>query len=94
MLAIDNTGLPPKESQYQWRMLSVMNGLFNQGVTDNRDRVVVHTLRHTVASLMVQNGTPLQVVAKVLNHQSIRSTERYAKLNQENIRQELHRLWK
>ena len=93
VLTIDNTGLPPTEHQYQWRMKRILDRLFNQGVTDSRDRVVVHTLRHTVASLMVQNGNPLQVVAKVLNHQSIRSTERYAKLHQDNIKSELHRLW-
>jgi integrase len=83
----------PDQYAYQWRILRVMNKLFNEGVTDRLDRVVLHTLRHTAASLMVQNGTPLYVVAKVLDHQSIKSTERYAKLKQENIRSELNRLW-
>lgn len=71
----------------------LLDALFNKGVTDSRDRVVIHTLRHTTASLLVQNGTPLQVVQKVLDHETIRSTERYAKLHQDNIKSELHRLW-
>ncbi|WZL14758.1 integrase family site specific recombinase [Vibrio phage vB_VpaM_XM1] len=83
----------PDVQQYQWRMLRVLNRLFNQGVTDSSDRVVVHTLRHTAASLLVQNGTPLHIVQKVLDHQSIRSTERYAKLHQDNVKSELERLW-
>ncbi len=93
VLSWDSPEREPDPHQYQWRMTRVFNKLFNQNVKDSRDRVVVHTLRHTVASQLVQNGTPLQVVQKVLDHQSIRSTERYAKLHQDNIKNELHRLW-
>lgn len=93
VLSMDEPTRAPDAYQYQWRMLKIMNELFNQGVTDSREKVVVHTLRHTVASLLVQNGTPLQVVAKVLDHASIRSTERYAKLNQDNVKNELNKLW-
>lgn len=85
--------IQPKEQEYQWRMRRVFDELFNKDLTDSRDKVVIHTLRHTTASLLVQNGTPLQVVQKVLDHESIRSTERYAKLHQDNIKSELHRLW-
>lgn len=93
VLSMGSPDTPPTVEQYQWRLLRVMDGLFNREVTDPLDRVVVHTLRHTTASLLIQNGTPLHVVQKVLDHQSIRSTERYAKLHQDNIRTELHRLW-
>lgn len=84
---------PPDVNEYQWRMRRILDPLFNEGVTDAMERVVIHTLRHTTASLLVQNGTPLHVVQKVLDHQSIRSTERYAKLHEDNIKSELHRLW-
>jgi integrase len=94
VLSWDDPERKPDAYQYQWRMQRRFNRLFNQGVTDSRDKVVTHTLRHTVASLLVQNGAPLQVVQKVLDHKSIRSTERYAKLNQDNIKSELNRLWK
>lgn len=93
VLSWDDPERQPDSGQYTWRMQRRFNRLFNQGVTDSRDKVVTHTLRHTVASLLVQNGAPLQVVQKVLDHKSIRSTERYAKLNQDNIKSELNRLW-
>lgn len=38
-----------------------------------------HDLRHTAASLMVRNGTPLPVVQGILGHEQITTTQRYAK---------------
>lgn len=84
---------PPTVNSYQWRLLRIFNKLFNDGVDDPKQKVVVHTLRHTAASLLLQNGTPLHVVQKVLDHQSIRSTERYAKLNQDIVKNEIKNLW-
>lgn len=88
-----NPNEPPTINSYQWRLLRIFNKLFNDGIEDSKQRVVVHTLRHTAASLLLQNGTPLHVVQKVLDHQSIRSTERYAKLNQDIVKNEIKNLW-
>jgi len=52
----------------------------NNGVTDRRQKVVIHTLRHTFASWLVQIGTPLYTVSKLMGHSSIKMTERYAHL--------------
>lgn len=93
VLSWDDPERRPDNNQYQWRMGRIFTRLFNEGVTDRRQRVVIHTLRHTVASQLVQNGTPLQVVARVLDHESIRSTERYAKLNQDNVKTALNNIW-
>jgi integrase len=52
----------------------------NQGVSDRRQRVVIHTLRHSFASWLVQKGTPLYTVSKLMGHSGMRHTERYAHL--------------
>ena len=39
-----------------------------------------HVLRHTYASHLASSGTPLRVVQRLLGHQSLEQTERYAHL--------------
>lgn len=41
---------------------------------------VIHALRHTCASRLVQRGVDLYTVAKILGHSSIKVTERYSHL--------------
>ena len=47
--------------------------------------VVLHTCRHTFASRLVQRGVDLYVVAKLLGHSSIVTTQRYAHLHTANM---------
>ena len=47
--------------------------------------VVLHTCRHTFASRLVQRGIDLYVVAKLLGHNSITTTQRYAHLRMSNM---------
>lgn len=48
-----------------------------------------HDLRHTAASRMSQAGVDLYTVAKVLGHKSIVTTQRYAHLNTESLKEPL-----
>jgi integrase len=58
----------------------VADQLFNKDITDRRERVTFHSLRHTCASWMVMQGISLYLVQKVLGHSTIQVTERYAHL--------------
>jgi len=69
---------PSKQISQVFRQ--VANRLFNQGVTDRRERVTFHTCRHTCASWMVKQGISLYLVQKVLGHSTIQVTERYSHL--------------
>jgi integrase len=52
----------------------------NEGVSDPRERVTFHTLRHTYASWAVIAGVPLYTIGKSLGHKTTVMTQRYAHL--------------
>jgi integrase len=52
----------------------------NQDVTDARDKVVFHTLRHTFGSWLAQEGVPLYTIGQLMGHSLEETTRRYAKL--------------
>lgn len=54
---------------------------FNEGVTDRRQRVMFHTLRHTFGSWHAEAGTDLYVIRSLMGHGSIQLTERYSHLS-------------
>ena len=49
--------------------------------------VRIHDLRHTFASIGVNNGQSLAVIGKLLGHTKILTTQRYAHLADDPIRQ-------
>jgi integrase len=73
-------------SSIQKQMLKILNDLFNQDIDydDRRNKAVVHTLRHTFASHLAINGTPIFTIQKLMNHSDIKMTLRYAKLAPES----------
>ncbi|MGU9992099.1 site-specific integrase [Bordetella avium] len=72
--------LPPKIS---YRSMMIWFRKAAEAV--NRPGLHFHDLRHSTASAMVQAGTPLYTVGKVLGHKSARSTARYSHLSTENL---------
>ena len=47
--------------------------------------VRMHDLRHTFASLLINNGRSIYEVQKLLGHTQIKTTQRYAHLTQETL---------
>ncbi len=72
--------IPLHRSTISRRLQIVLDRVFNEGVTDRRERVVVHTLRHTVASNLAIKGVSLHHIMKILDHTTVEQTQRYAKL--------------
>ncbi|AXX84576.1 MULTISPECIES: tyrosine-type recombinase/integrase [Aliarcobacter] len=64
------------------RLRAILDELFNEGIdnSDRKNKVVIHTLRHTFASHLAINGTPIFTIQKLMNHKDIKMTMRYAKL--------------
>ncbi|WP_044414306.1 tyrosine-type recombinase/integrase [Thiomicrospira microaerophila] len=51
------------------------------GIRDVR----IHDLRHSFASFLVNNGRSLYEVQKILGHTQVKTTQRYAHLNQDSL---------
>jgi integrase len=59
---------------------------FNEGIVDKRQKLTFHSLRHTYASWLVMQGTPLYTVQKLMGHKTIALTERYAHLAPDTLK--------
>jgi integrase len=58
---------------------------FNKDVTDRRQRLSFHSLRHTYASWLVDRGIGLYDVQKLLGHRNSELTQRYSHLSDERL---------
>jgi site-specific recombinase XerD len=58
----------------------------NEEMSDNRQKVVFHTLRHTYASWLVMSGVDLYTVQKLMGHSTISMTERYSHLAPDHLK--------
>lgn len=78
------------------KLLNILDKLFNVGLASNdrKNKVVIHTLRHSMASHLAINGTPIFTIQKLLNHSDITQTMRYAKLSPENGKIAIQGLYK
>ena len=70
---------------------NILNDLFNIGIDidDRKNKIVIHTLRHTFASHLAINGTPIFTIQKLMNHKDIKMTLRYAKLSPDSGRESI-----
>ncbi len=60
--------------------------------TEVTERVHCHKFRRTQATYLLNSGMTIQGVQKILGHTSPDTTQRYAQLSQENLRNEYRRL--
>ena len=75
---VNNNGRRIRDMRKTWRKVTKVAGLEN---------VTPHTLRHTVATLLVRAGVPLIEVSKLLGHKDSRITERvYAKFSPDYLK--------
>lgn len=74
-----------------FRHLTDAAGL-NKGVTDRRQKVTFHTLRHTYASWLAMAGTPIPALMALMRHKSIEMTMRYSHLLPDATRQAVETL--
>jgi len=83
------------ETTIKRRLKKIFDKLFNVGLdsNDRKNRVVIHTLRHTFFSHLVSNGVPIYTVKKLGNHHDIASTMRYAKLSPDSGANEVRKLY-
>jgi len=51
-----------------------------------------HLARHTFADIMLNLGMPIEDVGKMLGHRSIRTTQRYCRVNKERIQKNFNEL--
>lgn len=53
---------------------------FNDNITDTRNKVVFHTLRHTFASRLAMGGVDVYTIKELMGHSDIKMTMRYMHL--------------
>jgi integrase len=58
----------------------------NTGVTDPRQKVVFHTLRHTFASWLAEQDVNIYTIKDLMGHGTLAMTERYAHLSPQKLR--------
>jgi integrase len=71
------TGKPMIQLYFTWNKIRK-----KAGIPDVR----IHDLRHNFASLLVNNGRSLYEVQKLLGHADISTTQRYAHLSQDTLK--------
>ncbi len=81
--------------QLQRRLKPILDKLFNEGlnIKDRKNRIVIHSLRHTFASQLAISNVSLRQIQELLNHSDISQTVRYAKLQDDVNKQALQNIF-
>ena len=79
--------MPWRPIQPSWVPRTTMTKLKKQGIKWNW-----HRLRHTFACQYLRDGGSIEVLSNILGHESITTTERYARLYNQTVRAEFERV--
>ena len=76
------------QNTFARHLRKVLDELFNKKLktATRKNRAVVHTLRHTFATTVLNNGAEINTVRHLLNHRSTSTTLRYGKMADETIK--------
>jgi integrase len=78
------------KSRKCWGKINVISRIFkravhdlrmNAGIEDPRQIITFHSLRHTFASWLAIQGTPILTISHLLGHKSLEMTRKYAHLS-------------
>lgn len=70
----------------------LLDRLFNTDPTE--ERIVIHSLRHTAATIALQSGLSMEIVSQMLDHISINTTYQiYARSSKQQIQDAFGSLW-
>ncbi len=85
----------PGRTMRRW-LKPILDRLFNAGleVDDTKNRVVIHTLRHTFASQLAIANVPILTIKNLMHHADIEQTMRYAKLSPSQGKEAVQGLYK
>lgn len=70
----------------------VVGRLFNQGVSDRRQKVTFHSLRHTFCSWLAMNGATPFVIMELAGHKDLTMTRRYSHVGENSKRDAVERM--
>lgn len=75
---------------------SKMNAYLKElaGICNIPKNLTTHCARHTFATLAIEYGMPIDVIAKILGHINTNMTRRYAKISEANISREMQKIGK
>lgn len=74
---------------YQWRRVCQHAHLVEAA---GAPRYILHHLRYTCGSKLVEQGQPMKIVQRVLGHRDPHSTQGYAALHDDQVRAALEQL--
>lgn len=84
-------GRPVVKLSHSYRRAVEEAGL-NNGITDRKMKICFHSLRHTFASRVLKAGASIYETSKLLGHGSVKVTERYSHVVQEDLQSAVKRM--